>query len=401
MENKNYTLLSLPLESYTIVYTTSDNADCNKKSADHLSAILSEKTGVSLPVVADSDACDCVNKFILGTDILGVDKPEIMNYVLKVTDEGCALCGGGLLSVYMGVCKFVEKYVTDSDVIEFPEGTYSLLKVKDEPLAEGAEFRAMTFNIMAQWPNWGGDYMPVVQRFESFKAIIDGYSPDVAGVQEVSDHWSDMILDVYGDTYEFVNRITPDGLFVNLSTIIYKKAKFDLVDSGLQYFSYNGPNKIRLVDWAILKDKKTSKQFAFFNTHWMFTKDPDTEREAHSVENAVIIKQVLADHPGVKHAFSTADFNTRLDHPYIINFLKNAGLVNSLDVAKESGHLINEVGGCSKPGVCRESYVGGGSIDNVFVTPTMQVLRHETILWNGIEHVSDHSPKYADVVLDD
>ena len=279
------------------------------------------------------------------------------------------------------------------------EGTFAA--VDNCPKTEGTEFRVMTYNIMAQWSGWGGDYMPVEQRMDGFKAIMDAYSPDVVGLQEVSSHWSDQILEEYGGEYAYVYKKTPDGKFVNLSTIIYKKDKFDLIDKGLQYFSYNGPNQIRLVTWVILRDKATGKQFAFFNTHWRFQESDgtDKERQSHAAENAEIINKVMADHPDVKYAFSTADYNTDRVDPLCLNFLKNANLVDTIDLAKEAGTLKNEVGGSGTLGMSRLELKGGRTIDNIFCTNNVQVLRHETILWNCVEHVSDHSPKYADIVL--
>ena len=85
----------------------------------------------------------------------------------------------------------------------------------------------------------------------------------------------------------------------------------------------------------------------------MFFRPGDEERRSHSVENAVIINKVMADHPDVAYAFSTADYNTKLDHEFIANFIRDAHLVNSRDLAREAGTLKNDAGGCTKPGTDR------------------------------------------------
>lgn len=401
---KELTLKLQKLSEYTIVYGTRSNGECNLAAAEILKTALNEKLGITLDIVADTNK-NTGEKSILVGICEDFDAPalEEMYYTCSLKDDGIYFIGGGLLSVHMGVADYVQNVLSaDGDDVTFTEHSASLLKVKHQPKTDGTEFRVMTYNIMAEWPGWGGDYMPIVKRAEGFRAVMSVYDPDVAGVQEVSPEWSEYILKEYGNEYEYINRMTPDGLFVNLSTIIYKKEKFDVLDSGLQYFSFNGPNKIRLVDWAIFRDKATGKSFAFFNSHWCFYRaiDNDAQRESHSKENAVIINQVMADHPDVKYAFSMADFNTVLEHEFSKNFVRDAGLVNSRDVAEEAGTMINRAGGCSTPGKARHMQTGGGSIDNIFITPNMKVLRHETILWNGVEHVSDHSPKYADFVLD-
>lgn len=407
----NVTINGVDLKEYSIVYSTVGTTDdYNLANAKLLRQAFSEKAGYILPIIKDTDKCDTAKKILVGTTFNGnaqssaVPSVETLSYKFATVGTDFYIMGGGLLSNQIAVTEFISKYFyvrpSDGKVnITDSEGTFR--KVTSCPKTEGAEFRVMTYNIMAQWTNWGGDYMPVEQRYEAFKAVIDVYSPDVVGLQEVSEQWSTKILNELGDEYAYIYRETPDGKFVNLSTIIYKKEKLEVVDKGLQYFSYNGPNQIRLVTWAIFKDKETGKQFAFFNTHWCFqqTDGSNDQRESHSIENAVIINKVMADHPDTKYAFSTADYNTTLDHTYIHNFLQSANLVNSLDIAKTAGTLQNEVGGCGTLGASRENNTGGGSIDNIFVTNNMKVLRHETILWNLIEHVSDHSPKYADIVL--
>ena len=393
------------LSEYKIVYGTRSNGECNLAAAEILKKVIMEKLGAELEIIADTDENIGKESLFVGT-CEDFDAPalEEMYYVCKVTENGVYFIGGGLLSVHMGVDDYIKNVLTvNGDDVTFTDHAASLLKVKDQPKPEGTEFRVMTYNIMAEWKGWGGDYMPIVKRAEAFRSIMSAYDPDVAGVQEVSPEWSEYILKEYGDEYEYINRMTPDGLFVNLSTIIYKKAKFDVIDQGLQYFSFNGPNKIRLVDWAIFRDKATGKDFAFFNTHWCFYRaiDNDAQRKSHSEENAVIINKVMADHPDVKYAFSMADFNTPLEHEFAKNFIRDAGLVNSRDIAEAAGNMINCAGGCSRPGTPRHMQATSEHcIDNIFVTPNMKVLRHETILWNGVEHVSDHSPKYADFILD-
>ena len=397
------------IKKYSLVYSTKENATAMETAAEMLRKAISEKTGFVLPILKDTQECTTEYKIYVGNSFKklpdGVTLPTVepMKTSYKIINGDYYIVGGGLLSTHMAVMKLISSTLSQKPadkILHFSASDISLLKVESQPLTEGAQFRVMTYNIMAQWTGWGGDYMPVAQRFESFKANMDIYSPDVVGLQEVSEHWSNMIYEEYGDEYAFVYRRTPDDKFYNLSTIIYKKDKFKEVAKGLQYFSYNGPNQIRLVDWVVLEDKTTGKRFAFFNTHWKFQESDGTnaERESHSIENVTIINNVMQKY-GLEYGFSTADYNTVLTHPYCINFLKGIGFVNTLDIAKASGNLMNEVGGCGSLGPSRENNTGGGSIDNIFCTPNMEVLRHETILWNGAEHVSDHSAKYADIVL--
>ncbi len=399
-----------PVESYRVVYATADDsAKSNVFGAELFRDTFEKKSGVSLPIFKDVDFDGEGPAIFVGNDfeIVPLPHPDFacaeMSGAISVLGDNIFFYGGGLLSPYLMIKDFTDKYFCESaeeEDISLSDTTKSYIDVPDAPLSEGAEFRAMTYNILVEYPSWN-TYLTVEMRSEAFKAVIDVYEPDVVGVQEVSELWDKEFLRTICDRYEFVYMNTPDGKFINLSTIIYKPSKFELLDKGLQYYSYNGPNKIRLVTWAILKDRVSGKQFAFFNTHWCFNKPAinDAERKSHVEENAVIINNVMAFHPDVKYAFSTADYNTPKEHEYSLEFMRNANLVNTFDLALAAGTLKNDNGGCAGFGVSRRNKIGGGHIDNIYVTDNMQVLTYETVVCNATEHVSDHSPKYVDIIL--
>lgn len=402
MANYKITLNNTRIEDFAIVYSNNENEkNYNVENAELLKNEIFNACGAELDIISDDTSLNDKKGLFIGSSVKGAPSCEKMNFCFKNADNGIYIVGGALMSNWLAVKKFATDYfsnITADTDITVSDISQTLLDVVECPKTCDTEFRVMTYNILAEYPSWG-TYLTVDMRKEALCKIIDVYDPDVIGIQEVSEQWIDVIsndMSQYASVYQY----TPDGKFINMSTILYKTAKFDLVDSGLQYYTITGPNKIRLVTWAIFKDKATSKKFAFFNTHWMFFRPGDEIRKAHSEENAVIINAVMAAHPDVKYAFSTADYNTVLEHEFIKNFIKNANLVNTLDIAKAAGTLQNEVGGCRQPGLPRKDMVGGGSIDNIFVTNNVQVTRHETILWNAVEHISDHSPKYADIILD-
>ncbi len=400
----------IPLENYSVVYATArDSARSNLFGAALFRDALEKKTGIVLSVLSDVEFCFRGSAIFVGNDFeaLPIPHPDLvceeMTGAVSVFGEHIFFFGGGSLSVYLAVKDFTDKYFSEgweSEEIQLRDEKSSYLDVFSAPLTAGAEFRAMTYNILAEYLSWG-TYLTVEMRSEAFKSLIDIYSPDVVGLQEVSELWGEAILRTVCDRYEFVYMNTPDGRFPNLSTIIYKPERFMLLDKGLQYYAYNGPNKIRLVTWAILKERASGKEFAFFNTHWGFWKPEihDAERKSHSEENALIINHVMATHPDVQYAFSTADFNTPKEHEYSLAFMENAHLVNSFDLAKAAETLKNDTDGRGEAGTSRRTKRGGSHIDNIYVTNNMQVLAYETIVWNATEHVSDHSPKYIDVFL--
>lgn len=393
------------LKEYSIVYSTVGvTDDYNLANAHVIRDAFSRKAGYTLPIVKDTESAPTKRKIYVGTSFnnlpesVKLDPLDPLNYAFKTVNEDFYIMGGGLLSNQLAAAEFVSMYFSSKSSdgkVSITDKEGSFLKVKEAPRASGTEYRIMTYNITAQWEGWGGDYMPIAQRYEGFKSVMDIYDPDVVGLQEVSSQWSEKIEKEMGDKYAYVCRMTPDSKFVNLSTIIYKKEKFKVVDSGLRYFNPQGPNHIRLVTWAIFEDKQTGKQFAFFNTHW------DPKYTDHHTNNIEEVNKVMADHPNVKYAFSTGDYNTKPGSDPYTAFLAQTGLVNSQEVARAAGTLKNDLGGCAKIGVDKETVETTGPIDHIFITQNISVLSYETVIWNQVHHVSDHSPKYADVVLGD
>ena len=387
------------LSEYSIAYGTKGNDDeYNYAAAMKLRDQFSRKAGYLLPVIKDVDSCSTPRRLLVGTGFVNMTDPAIptpaaMNYECKTVGNDYIIACGGNYTADKAVSDFIIKYLNkpaENGKVSIADYSGSYLKITEAPRADGTELRVMTYNILA---NYWTDYIATDLRYEPLKGVIDVYDPDIIGLQEVCAQWSNKIYSKLSDTYAFVNQKTPDGKFVNLSAIIYKKDKFEVVETGLEYLTPQGPNHIRLVNWAIFKDKATGKLFAFFNTHW------DPASGPHGADHAKILNKVMADHPDVKYAFSTGDYNAKPGTEAYTTFLQNTGLLNASDVAKAAGTLKNDAGGCAVVGKNKESLTTSGPIDHIIITNNIDVLAFETILWNGVEHVSDHSPKYADIKL--
>ena len=394
------TVNDVDITKFSIVYGTKGSDDeFNLEAASKLCGYISRALGVRLPVIKDTDKCDSEYKLYVGTAFSKLDSgvtapsPDIMNYECKSDGKSFFIVGGGGYSLRSLVNELIAKYLskrTDDGTVNITEQSGSYLRVTDAPRASGTELRVMTYNILAA--HWT-EYMDVSLRYEPFKSVIDVYDPDIVGLQEVCAKWLKLITNGLSDKYGIIHPQTPDGLFPNFSPIIYKKDRFEVVKQGLEYLTPQGPNYIRLVNWAIFKDKQTGKLLVFFNTHWDPTSGP------HGSDNAKIVNKVLADNPDVKYAFSTGDYNAKPDTKEYTAFMTQTGLLNASDVAKAAGTLKNDAGGCATVGTIKENITTHGPIDHVIITESVGVLSFETILWNKVEQVSDHAPKYADVVL--
>lgn len=394
------TVNGVDIKQFSIVYGTKGTDDeFNLEAATKLCGYISRAIGYRLPVYKDVDTCDSEYKLYIGTGFLKLDSsvtaptPSAMSYECKTVGKNFFIVGGGSYSLRAFLNEFIAKYFsskTDDGTVNITDQSGQYLKVTEAPRADGTELRVMTYNILAA--HWT-EYLDVNIRYEPFKSVIDTYDPDIVGLQEICAKWIKLITDGLSDKYGIIHPRTPDGQFPNFSPIIYKKDRFEVVKQGLEYLTPQGPNYIRLVNWAIFKDKQTGKLLVFFNTHWDPTSGP------HGSDNAKIVNKVLADNPDVKYVFSTGDYNAKPDTKEYTAFMTQTGLLNASDVAKAAGTLKNDAGGCATVGTNKENVTTHGPIDHIIITKNVSVLSFETILWNKVEQVSDHAPKYADVKL--
>lgn len=395
----SFTIAGNELRDYRIVYAKDE--DGYKETASSLADDISARYGYLLEVIPDSKDAATEKEILIGP----TDRPQSssfadanpcapLEYAFGVVD-GRLVFIGKPYSCLQAVSRFGSRYLFAGDSsIALTEG--EMLKdtsktVETAPLAEGADIRVMTANILAEMESWGGT-TPVSRRAEIFAAVLDVYEPDVVGVQEVTDAWYRYLPQYVGEKYAFLHQKTPTGL-TNYSSILYDKTKYDVLDSGVQYFSTEGASNIRLVTWAVFSSKDGSLKFSLFNTHWCW----DTEEHARiqAEEEAALIKKVTEKYP--YPYFCTADYNTKQETANYYHFLELTGAVDAKYVARDAGTLLNVSGGCGNLGSPRGE--SGNSIDHIFMTAGYEVRAFATVTANQTYDLSDHSPKYADVKL--
>lgn len=398
----SFTVEGKDLRGFTIVYAKSKPG--YDRAAQRLQQDISERYGYLLPIVADTKSEPVADEILIGPTNRAESsaftaKHEFPNLTYHIGVEGGKfIIAGAPYSCLQGANRFCTTYLYSSGKqVALKTGdhlTDSLIDTASVPLTEGSDIRIMTANILAEFKSWSNTYeiTPVYERIEIFAALMEVYRPDVIGIQEVTPAWHEMIPIYLGDTYELIYSKTPDGL-VNYSTILYDKTKYDLVDSGVTYFTTEGKNNIRLVTWGVFSSKTSDIKFSVFNSHWCW--DTEEHNRQQALEESQLIKKVTEKYP--YPYFCTADYNTKQDSANYKYFMELTGAVDAKYVAKDAGTLLNVAGGCANLGEARPS--GGNSIDHIFMTPECKVLAFATVLDNAIQDLSDHSPKYADIKL--
>ncbi|MBQ7957468.1 MAG: endonuclease/exonuclease/phosphatase family protein [Clostridia bacterium] len=226
-------------------------------------------------------------------------------------------------------------------------------------------------------------------------ALIEAYSPDSAGLQECTYQWYENLTESLED-YAFVGVGRDTGDLSEdcgeISAVIYKKSKYNLIDSGTFWLSET-PDKVskgwdgacnRICTWVVLEDKETGKQYAHVNTHL-----------DHMGKNARINGVELVKEKALSYNIPTVvtgDFNFEKG-TNLYNSLVTGGLKDTQDLAAQT-----------MTGKTYHAYNGGTAgkpIDFICVNEDITDVKSYTIIRDkyNMKHTSDHYPIYSDMVM--
>ena len=303
------------------------------------------------------------------------------------------LCGGAYSAVN-GATDLTFHFPASSDY-ELKSGTLlekQMLDLSPKALAEGSDIRVMTSNILAErWVD-GRPYPTTSQRAEIYAALLAVYQPNLVGAQETDMPWVevlpyylDVLKNVHGIDYTWIeNRYEH---LANLTSLLYRAEQFELLESGMQEYSYvNHTNyKIRVLAWGVFRDKSTGRQFALINTHC----DGKTEYSPIEVaEEKALIDRLDGKYQNLTF-FCTGDYNNHVNNG-IENFKTATGFIDSKEAADANGVLANH-----NTGIPLDFY-----IDHVYTNLNPDAVKHwETIESNLTSSMSDHLPQYGDYSL--
>ena len=410
VEDTSLKINGVKLEDFIIVYeTTRIGYD---EVATRLADMIKTKFNITLNVYPDSRKTEVTNEILVGktnrstsATVYSTSAPKLMTYEVVVTGGKLQIVSGGPFSARECV-----------DYLEFSisslksEGTYfkTDLATASASLANGADIRIMTSNVLAA--RWGEDATgeeadktpPVAQRAEIYAAVLAKYQPDAVGVQEADQKWINqfpayltILKQDYGLEYTWLFN-KHDGV-QNMTSILYRSDKYQLVESGVQVNSYWSVSQkgyhLRIYTWANLKNKTDpTEQFILLNTHWAWESDDWVKK---SINEEIALIKSLRERFNLP-IFCTGDFNCKQDTSDYNRFMREAEVADLYKQAKTLGCLVNDCGGCGKIGASRS---GGNYIDHIFGSGNYTTMRYETVVANRIAWLSDHSPQFADIKL--
>ena len=248
--------------------------------------------------------------------------------------------------------------------------------------------RIMSFNIRC------GEFE---DRYNYVPQLIGEYMPDSVGIQECTVLWY-YTLRILLPEYAFVGVGRDSGKRdINcgeMSAILYRKDKYELVDSGTFWLSET-PNEVshgwdgacnRICTWVLLKNKETGKLYAHVNTHL-----DHVGPEARTNGLKLVREKALSF---TVPTVVTGDFN----------FSEGSSLYNQLvsDGLKDTKHLASDSdNGFTYHGYNADNMTGGNPIDFICVNNAVTDVKSYKVIrdkHNG-EYISDHFPIYSDMVI--
>ncbi len=260
-------------------------------------------------------------------------------------------------------------------------------------LAEGAELRIMSYNILNQ------DYVPdnplPEMRDNQLAEILLYYAPDVIGIQEANIDWHisfETFLPNYAQACKY-----HDGKHTAQTTFLYNPNTVKLIDEYVIHYTDWDDSDIRVVSFAVFERLASGERFVMTNTH----PAPHAQHySGHMVELNRILTEELAKYQDLP-IIMTGDFNTNENQTEYTTLMTTQNVVDAKYDAEVLVRYIRTytslpsgeaVGGAINP-------CNGGSIDHIFINDRVDSKLFNVIVDHDVVHISDHLPIYADVIL--
>lgn len=328
-------------------------------------------------------------------------------YAIKWVNKKLVIAGTDDYATKNAVAAFIEQCVNtaEGDALVLPldlniTGKASIQKIE---MAEGAEIRVMTFNIL------GGSIDTNNRKEDIIQTILD-YLPDVVGFQESNKnclnniHTSAAIAKYYGINKSYHSN----GSTANYTPILFLKSKYKLVEGGVEWNNsrYTGTNT-KSMSWAVLERISDGKQFIVVNIHgslWSasYTLPAGETHESMSakaasawkIDNAEQILAKIAELQtkyGNLPVFTTGDYNFNKTHK-AYQTMQSTGFLSAQDKALSAtpGASFH-----SNPG--QSPNADGLAIDHIFYSPdSIDAIKHVICKRELDINASDHCPVYTD-----
>jgi endonuclease/exonuclease/phosphatase family metal-dependent hydrolase len=269
------------------------------------------------------------------------------------------------------------------------------------PSAPGT-LKVMTFNIRYGTADDGANHW--TERKEAVFDLVADARADVIGMQEVLDFQLMEIQRALGQ-YAAVSTGRDDGATAGeASTILYRRDRFVLEDSGTFWFSNTpwvagsmhwGNTLPRICTWARLTEIANGASFYVYNVHLDHRSQPSRDKSVR-----LLAREIAARKPADPFIL-TGDFNMTLDNPAML-YLQNIGVSSPYAKLTDTWQMAYPDKPAPGTGHGFRGSTNGGKIDHILVPESVRVLSAEveTRMFQG-RWPSDHFPVIAVVQYGD
>ena len=315
--------------------------------------------------------------------------------------EDCKFTGTLKTNVAEGKTEYKGEYVSGVDNLHlYPTSIDSYTHQYPTTLAEGADMRVMSFNILCELWNTKavipGRELPVL-------ASIYAYKPDILGLLEVSDGWYDVLEPFFASNgfYAIADKKTDQGV-TNFSPLIYNTETMTLLEHGVETFSV-GDERLRVLSWGYFERKSDGERFIAINTHWNVGDADDEQKTADQVTQATEMAEFVLAMKAKYNCpiITTGDYNNRYEEKFepkeipLKTYIDLSGMKDSREYAKVANHSYKTTHTLFTE--CHRW--DGAAIDHIFVSSDVEVLFYNILIDDYQRYASDHNPIYADIKL--
>ncbi len=256
--------------------------------------------------------------------------------------------------------------------------------------------RIMTANI---WGDYFGN--PVDIRLEGILSAVRTYTPDVLGLQEITDSWyKSGLFEKLSDEY----RIFGTQLFDNFNFVpLAVKKSFSVSADGFEFLT-DTPDASKAITWAVVTSPE-GHRFAVCNTHfwWMHfgTREHDVVREKNAHQLSCLM-EYLHDRFSCP-VFAFGDMNsyctTRVfETVYPMHGIRHLYELAETrdDVSSHHGDPVRDENGMYHGSRTDKDHTG--SIDHILALgKDFRVSQYRIVTDTAVLDATDHSPVYADI----
>lgn len=312
-----------------------------------------------------------------------------------------------IFSIEDSIIPLMEKYLIAENLPQHKYAKRQLNEITEALKSKEGKIRLASYNMLFdifdngleddhKWPN----------RLPRIVDIIEDMNADIIGVQEPYPHQMEQLLSKIDTEYAHFSRQVNQA---ELNGVLYRKDRFELVESEIwDMEEAAGKTKSsNVLTMVKLRDKKTDKVIAVFNTHLCYGNIQIRENQID------FIIDKLEDYAKTSPVIFMGDLNTfpqRLDREYqpfhdgdyINRLLTKGSLKNARDVS-----LLGHLGPMSTYNNSEKSAfpfkgngVPGVFLDNIYTSQEINVLVHATQPAKvGGKFASDHFPVIIDFVI--